>query len=260
MIRRIVYTSELFPFHGRVLSLCVCAYACPCVCLLLQTSGVAEGSDQDVVLEDGLDLYELADVLVQAGAVNAINLLGGGPAAMTVNSSAVVDPTGQDCSHLGSGSNDVPDEAIGFSNGSTLARCESPVSSVVCLHLQPPPFVPGYGHDQGGISSGSNASGSDGNDDEGGGNTWASWSGSDGHDGERDAWGQRQEEYCGPNATTGNGTLWEHLEDVEEAVFRYKVRHRGIRDMRSWGRSREITRQSTMAWRSFVTMTGEVSK
>lgn len=57
-----------------------------------QTSGAAAGSDQDTAIPDGLDLSELADVLVEAGAVNAINLVGGAPSALLVNGSAVVDP------------------------------------------------------------------------------------------------------------------------------------------------------------------------
>lgn len=57
-----------------------------------QTSGAPAGSDQDTAIPDGLDLYELADVLVEAGAVNAINLVGGAPSAMVVNGSAIADP------------------------------------------------------------------------------------------------------------------------------------------------------------------------
>lgn len=69
------------------------AYCLSCVVpTSRQTSGAPAGSDQDPAIPDGLDLYELADVLVDAGAVNAINLIGGAPSAMVVHGSAIADP------------------------------------------------------------------------------------------------------------------------------------------------------------------------
>ncbi|CAN0334010.1 unnamed protein product, partial [Hapterophycus canaliculatus] len=79
----------------------------------------------------GLDLSELADVLVEAGAVNAVNLIGGAPAAMVVNGSAIVDPA-ESCLSLsaeGGGGG-----GGGFADGSTLPLCDRPVSSIVCVH------------------------------------------------------------------------------------------------------------------------------
>lgn len=71
---------------------CSRARVCANFCTLHQTSGAAAGSDQDTAIPDGLALSELADVLVEAGAVNAINLVGGAPSALVVNGSVVVDP------------------------------------------------------------------------------------------------------------------------------------------------------------------------
>lgn len=79
-----------------------------------QTSGAAAGSDQNTAIPDGLDLSELADVLVEAGAVNAINLVGGAPSALLVNGSAVVDPAEACWPEDGDGSGErATDRAVG---------------------------------------------------------------------------------------------------------------------------------------------------
>lgn len=41
---------------------------------------------------------------------------------------------------------------------------------------------------------------------------------------------QWTEELCASNGT-GNTTLWQHLDDVEEAVLRYKVGSAGLQDV-----------------------------
>lgn len=187
----------------------------------MQTSGAAAGADEDGSIPDGLDLSELADVLVEAGAVNAVNLVGGGPAAMTVNGSAVIDPA-EGCSDSGSG---------GFGDGSILPRCERAVSSIICVHLDPPPVIAG---DEGDTSSsadspapggGSDGGGSASDDGAAGGDDWrGSWSddyaGGGGDDDVRLQW---ENDLCG-NGTRNGTELWRHMDDVEEAVLRYKVR------------------------------------
>lgn len=119
----------------------------------------------------------------------------------------------------------------GFSNGSTLPRCERPVSSVVCMHLDPPPVI--EGSDSEGQSSSSSSSsaaataGAGAASTNGDGDDWNSgWDSSSGggSSDKEDARLQWEQELCGGNST-GNGTsLWEHLDDVEESLLRYKVR------------------------------------
>ncbi|CAN0281564.1 unnamed protein product [Ectocarpus sp. 4 AP-2014] len=188
--------------------------------ILLQTSGAAAGSDQDTTIPDGLDLSELADVLVEAGAVNAINLVGGAPSAMMVNGSAIVDPA-EPCSTGSYG---------GFTDGSALPRCEIPVSSVVCVHLDPPPLIEGAD----GIdstpspslqpTSSSSAAAVPAGDDWGGGG-WDSSSGGGESSGENTEEVRLQwtRELCGGNGTGNATSLWEHLDNVEESVLRYKI-------------------------------------
>lgn len=164
-------------------------------------------------MRDGLDLYELADLMVDAGAVNAINLLGGSPAAMTKNRSAIVDPTGA-CPELDDGD-------AGFMNGSDIARCDTPVSSIICVHLEPPPFVPGYNYN--GTDPPAEA-GTAGHDDSGGSSSGDEF----GEDSSGDDGGMSDERRVAQDGAcnwkpTGNETLCQHIQDVEEAVFRYKV-------------------------------------
>lgn len=171
-----------------------------------QTSGAALGADQDTSVQDGLDLFELADVMVEAGAMSAINLVGGGVASMTENQSSIVDPAG-DC--LGPSG---VESAIGFGDESKLARCEVPVSSIVCVHLDPPPFVPGFS----GTPAPTPAQGSSSANGGGG-------AGDGKGDDQHDTWAHSEQDAC-DDTFNGNVTVWQHLDDVEEAVWRYKVR------------------------------------
>lgn len=137
-----------------------------------QTSGAAAGADLDATVQDGLDLTELADVLIEAGAVNAINLVGGGPSAMTRNHSAIVDPTGAcsdplsfggDGENGGGGGGDDEDGSAAIV---AVPQCDVPVSSIVCVHADPPPFVPqasgGDGETDGVLSPSSSAGNGEG--------------------------------------------------------------------------------------------------
>lgn len=172
-------------------------------------------------MPDGLDLKEFADVLVEAGAVNAVNLIGGGPAAMTLNGSAIVDPAGP-CE----GDDESDGGEGGFLDGSSLPRCEKPVSSVICVHLDPPPMVAGVTTDSetpSPIDAASAASSNEG-DWTGGWSSSSSGSSNAADDGEDEVRLQWANDLCSSNGT-GNATgLWEHLDDVEEAALRYKVR------------------------------------
>ncbi|CAN0429276.1 unnamed protein product, partial [Ectocarpus sp. 8 AP-2014] len=186
----------------------------------LQTSGAAAGSDQDTAIPDGLDLSELADVLVEAGAVNAINLVGGAPSAMMVNGSAIVDPA-EPCS---------TDSYGGFRDGSALPRCEIPVSSIVCVHLDPPPLIEGAeGIDSTPSpslqpTSSSSAAAVPAGDDWGGGGWDSSSGGGEGSgDNTEEVRLQWTRELCGGNGTGNATSLWEHLDSVEESVLRYKI-------------------------------------
>lgn len=181
------------------------------------------GADQDSAIPDGLTLSELADILVEAGAFNAVNLVSGSPAALTVNGSAVVDPA-EACSSEGAGVSDS--SVIGFVFTSTdegggsvsLPRCERPVSSIVCLHLDPPPNVSATPSPAAGHGASSAAYGGEGS------NSTSEWGGGWSSDDEENMRLQWTEELCSGNGT-GNGTeLWQHLDDVEEALFRYRVR------------------------------------
>ncbi|CAN0490410.1 unnamed protein product, partial [Laminaria digitata] len=203
--------------------------------ILLQTTGAATGADQDTSIPDGLDLSELADVLVEAGAVNAVNLVGGAPAALSVNGSAVIGPAGA-CSDIAdSGSNG----RSGFVEGSILPRCERPVSSLVCVHPKPPPLLEGAGAGTGGDSSSSSTGSSNSSSgsgfptsaDGGGrgvssnaeGDDWDDgWGDNDGGGGEEEARLQWTEELCANNGTGTAAGLWEYLDDVEESALRYK--------------------------------------
>lgn len=117
-----------------------------------------------------------------------------------------------------------------------MPRCERPVSSVVCVHLNPPPLIEGgeggEGDDAptsapgGGSSHSSATGGGDGavssNVD---GDDWGSgWDSDDDKEEVRLQWAQ---DLCGGNATGNATSLWEHLDDVEESVLRYKVKKRG---------------------------------
>lgn len=158
---------------------------------------------------------------------------------MTRNHSTIVDPTG-DCSN--------PQGFVSDSGSSGVSpRCEVPVSSIVCVHLEPPLFVPvGSAAEKGDPSgngfpatssssskTGSNLYGGRGGDSSSssssawpstgrGGTSDSSWgddNGSREKEEERAYW---VEEMCATNGTE-NSTLWAHLDDVEEAVWRYKV-------------------------------------
>lgn len=124
---------------------------------------------------------------------------------------------------------------VGFGNGSTLARCERPVSSVVCVHLDPPPLIEGtdgstpaptpassFSSPSSGAAGAGAASSNSGGDDWQGG--WDSGDGGGGGDDDKEEVRlQWTRDLCGGNGT-GNATgLWEHLDDVEESVLRYKV-------------------------------------
>lgn len=162
-----------------------------------------------------------------------MNLIGGAPAAMVVNGSAVVDPA-DSCLSL---STEGDENGGGFADGSELPRCERPVSSIVCVHLDPPPLVeggdiddgasltpaptPGFDDPQAFSSSGA-ASSNVGGDD------WNSGWDSGGDDDKEEVRLQWTQDLCGGNGT-GNGTasdLWDYVDDVEESVVRYKVRKR----------------------------------
>ena len=120
----------------------------------------------------------------------------------------------------------------GFANGSTLPRCERPVSSVVCVHLDPPPLIEGTDggtpvptpapYYSSSAAAGAASSTAGGDDWQGG---WDSSDGGGGGDDDKEEVRlQWTRDLCGGNGT-GNATgLWEHLDDVEESVLRYKVR------------------------------------
>lgn len=197
-------------------------------CLPLKTSGASLTDDQDTAIPDGLTLSELADILVEAGALNAVNLVSGSPAALTVNESAVVDPA-EACS---SDNADISDssviEFVSTSDGSmSLSRCERAVSSIVCLHLDPPPIVAEYEDTPSPAADHGASSAAYGGEDSNSTSGWGGgWSSDD--DDEENMRLQWTEELCSRNRT-GNGTeLWQHLDDVEEALFRYRVRKRRV--------------------------------
>lgn len=162
---------------------------------------------------------------------------------MVVNGSAVVDPA-ESCPSLSA------DGSVGgFADGSTLPRCERPVSSIVCVHLDPPPLVEGsdggvsltpaptLGFDPQSYSSGAGAASSnaDGDDWNSG---WDNSGESGGGDEDKEAVRlQWTRDLCGGNGT-GNGTasgLWDYVDDVEESVVRYKVSRRGWKGGREGG-------------------------
>ena len=176
--------------------------------------------------------------------MNAINLVGGAPAALTVNGSSVVGPAGA-CSDIdtsssssgsGGGSGGGGDGWGGFGQGSILPRCERPVSSLVCVHPKPPPLIAGadVSSSSSSSSSGGGGSGSGGssssNSTEGGGGVSSSTDYSGEGRGDDDEAGagvaemrlQWKEELCASNGTEKVG-LWEYLDGVEESALRYKV-------------------------------------
>ena len=73
--------------------------------------------------EWGIDLDEMADLLIELGAVNAINLDGGGSATMTLNHTLVSDPSW----------------LCDTKNPKSLFRCEKPVTTISCIHAAAPP-------------------------------------------------------------------------------------------------------------------------
>lgn len=117
-----------------------------------------------------------------------------------------------------------------------MPRCERPVSSVVCVHLDPPPLIEGTDgstpvptpapYYSSSAAAGAASSTAGGDDWQGG---WDSGDGG-GDDDKEEVRLQWTRDLCGGNGT-GNATgLWEHLDDVEESVLRYKVRGETERD------------------------------
>ncbi|CAN0006325.1 unnamed protein product, partial [Discosporangium mesarthrocarpum] len=181
--------------------------------ILVQVGGTAfsgsAGPDQggEEGMGDGLDLYELADVMVEAGAVSAVNLEGGGAAIMTQNHSVIVDPADACPDGEGRGRG----RGGGLPNGSTLARCEREASTIFCVHLDPPPVLsrstPAPATEP--------APGARDRDDDGGSGD------EDTGDGGELAWEwERVWDLCLNTSENGtaSGVLWEHLDQVEEAV------------------------------------------
>lgn len=117
----------------------------------------------------------------------------------------------------------------GFTDGSILPRCEIPVSSIVCVHLDPPPLIEGTG----GVDStpspilqptSSSAAVPSGDDWGDGGWDSGSGGGESSGDNTEEVRLQWTRELCGGNGTGNATSLWEHLDDIEESVLRYKVR------------------------------------
>jgi exopolysaccharide biosynthesis protein len=52
------------------------------------------------LLKEGLDLYEWSEILIEQGAVQAINLDGGGSSAISVPSEKILEQADR-CRHLG---------------------------------------------------------------------------------------------------------------------------------------------------------------
>jgi N-acetylglucosamine-1-phosphodiester alpha-N-acetylglucosaminidase len=76
--------------------------------------------------QDGIDLFTLADMMVQLGFIQAINLDGGGSSDTSINGVLVSSPS---------------DRCAGDSTG--LFGCERAVSTIVCLHSSPQQLVVG---------------------------------------------------------------------------------------------------------------------
>ena len=74
----------------------------------------------------GVNLYQLAQMMVELGAINAINLDGGGSATLVVNGTTVNIPS----DHCPDGNPPDPQHRV---------RCERRVTTVTCVH----PFSPG---------------------------------------------------------------------------------------------------------------------
>lgn len=79
-----------------------------CAASLLQVDGVE-------VTDEGLDLFEFADVLVQLGAHSAVNLDGGGSSVSVYRGQVISRPTCIDIDLV----------------------CERPVSSITCVFDHP---------------------------------------------------------------------------------------------------------------------------
>ncbi len=91
--------------------------------MLLEMSGESSSANDEADAHvQGLTITEFADVLVTLGFEQAINLVGGDPAIMTVNHSLVSIPS-----------------AMCLSGGS-YKKCGAPASTVACIHTLEPPI------------------------------------------------------------------------------------------------------------------------
>lgn len=91
--------------------------------MILQMSGESSRPEDDAdAYVHGLTINEFADVLVTVGFEQAINLVGGDPAIMTVNHSLVSIP-----------SSVCP-------SGTSYKKCGAPASTVACIHTLAPPI------------------------------------------------------------------------------------------------------------------------
>jgi hypothetical protein len=91
--------------------------------MILQMSGESSRPEDDAdAYVHGLTISEFADVLVTVGFEQAINLVGGDPAIMTVNHSLVSIP-----------SSVCP-------SGTSYKKCGAPASTVACIHTLAPPI------------------------------------------------------------------------------------------------------------------------
>lgn len=76
---------------------------------------------------EGMDLYTLADMMIDLGFVQAINVDGGGSSTTAINGVLASLP-----------SDACPDDDTG------LLGCERPVTTIACLHVNPQRFVTGF--------------------------------------------------------------------------------------------------------------------
>lgn len=76
--------------------------------------------------QDGLDLFTLADLMIELGFVQAVNLDGGGSSATAINGVLASLPSDR-----------CPDDDTGY------LGCERPVSTIACLHSSAQGFLAG---------------------------------------------------------------------------------------------------------------------
>lgn len=91
----------------------------------------------------GMSLYEFAEFLVELGFESAINLDGGGSATVTARNELLTEPSWRCSSEaILSGLVAHDDDAVSkdlLPPGSEYRVCEKPVSSIMCIHVLPPP-------------------------------------------------------------------------------------------------------------------------